>query len=337
MSFYTAASLAREARFEALYDPAQLQARQEEIIGGGAGVILFNRPVLYAIILSPLSLLPYDRAFLVWLVLNSVALVGCWVWAIRSFGCQAAVFGVLYPPALLGVAHGQDCAILLCLATGAFVLAGRNRPLWSGALLGMGLFKFHLFLLWPLAIVVRRDWKMLTGFGLSGGAVWLAPSLAMGWSSYLRLLASHEADVLALSAHKQISVWGLTANFGIVPIWWSTALAAVVVLFVLPGIRKAGPPGLFRGAISGSLAVAPHLYGYDATMLLLPLWQSMFQDGRGLVKQGARLLALPPVWAFLAFEPPFAGIVSASVLALTLLAAIAPARPLVENGQEPTG
>jgi hypothetical protein len=331
LSFYSAASLARQGRFDALYNPSRLLARQNEIVGGTGGVILFNRPLPYATLLAPLSWLPYDRAFLAWLALNSTCLLGCWLWAVRQFGHQAVLFGALYPPVLLGVAHGQDCALLLCLATAAYILAKRGRAPLSGALLGLGLFKFHLFLLWPLAMVLRRNWRMLTGFCLTGGAVWLLPTLAMDGSSYLKLLASPEADVLALSAHKQVSVWGLLANGNATSVGWGIALAAVLSMLVLLRVGEASTEGLFATVISGSLAVAPHVYGYDAAILLLPLWLTMFHGG-GLAKQGARLLALPPIWAFLAFDPPLTGVTAACVLGYVVLAASPGKLARIESG-----
>lgn len=43
------------------------------------------------------------------------------------------------------------CAFWIVL--GAYALAGRERHFSSGAILGLGLIKFHLFLLWPLALL----------------------------------------------------------------------------------------------------------------------------------------------------------------------------------------
>jgi hypothetical protein len=43
----------------------------------------------------------------------------------------------------------------------AYVLAEKKREFWSGLALGAGLFKFHLFFLWPLALASQKRWKML--------------------------------------------------------------------------------------------------------------------------------------------------------------------------------
>ena len=54
---------------------------------------------------------------------------------------------------------------MLLILIGAYVLAERGRPFWSGAVLGLALQKFHLLLLLPPAMLLRRQNRMLFGFG----------------------------------------------------------------------------------------------------------------------------------------------------------------------------
>src|SRR5208283_650713 len=103
-------------------------------------------------------------AFWVWIVLQSALLIGCWVWGFRRFGANALVFAAFSLPGPLGIASGQDCVVLLVLFIIAFALTERGKPLAGGAVLALMLIKFHLILLWPVALLLQRRWRMLGGF-----------------------------------------------------------------------------------------------------------------------------------------------------------------------------
>ena len=46
---------------------------------------------------------------------------------------------------------------MLLILIGSYVLAERGKPFWSGAVLGLALQKFHLLLLLPPAMLLRRS------------------------------------------------------------------------------------------------------------------------------------------------------------------------------------
>ena len=74
-------------------------------------------------------------------------LIGTWAWAFRRWGADALIFGSMYLPTALGIAHGQDCVLILAIVLGVYALADREQHFLSGMVLGAGLIKFHLFLL----------------------------------------------------------------------------------------------------------------------------------------------------------------------------------------------
>src|SRR5260370_30023020 len=118
--------------------------------------LLVVRPPFYAVVLASLALMAYVTAFWVWVALQSALLVGCWYWAYRRWGPDALIFGALFLPTALGIASGQDCVMMLAILIGAYVLCERERELPAGAVLALGMIKFHLFLLWPLIFVLQR-------------------------------------------------------------------------------------------------------------------------------------------------------------------------------------
>ena len=130
LNLYTGSSLAREGRFTELYDINTQLSRERELLGEVAELVPFVRPHFYALLLAPLSLLPYDAAFWFWIVLQTALLVACWVWARRRFGPDALIFCCLYFPTVGGILVGQDCIFLTVILIVASVFAER----WEGLL-----------------------------------------------------------------------------------------------------------------------------------------------------------------------------------------------------------
>ncbi len=159
LNIYTGSSLAREGRFAELHDQQVQLSREKEFFPQASELIPFVRPAFYAALLAPLSLIPYESALWCWLLLQFLLLVGCWLWASRKFGSDALIFGALYYPTAHGISSGQDSSVMLLILIGAYVLAERGRPFWSGAVLGLALQKFHLLLLLPVAMLIGRQKK----------------------------------------------------------------------------------------------------------------------------------------------------------------------------------
>src|SRR5205823_14117802 len=179
----------------------------------------------YAAILAPLALIPFRAAFWVWLSLQTILLMACWRWAYRRWGPDALIFGALYLPTALGIAHGQDCVIMLAILIVSYELAERGKWYASGAAVGLGLIKFHLFLLWPTA---RR---MLAGLALVAASEALISLLLAGptgFIQYARLLQKKDIEHLNPSPELMINVHGLAINLGFPNI--RIALVAVVLV-----------------------------------------------------------------------------------------------------------
>ena len=86
------------------------------------------------------------------------------IWAVRRFGWDALFFVCLNYPVGLGIVNCQDSAWMLVLLIIGFTLAEKGRDFWSGAVLGLGLIKFHLWLVYLPAMLVCRRSKMALGY-----------------------------------------------------------------------------------------------------------------------------------------------------------------------------
>ncbi len=324
LSFYTGSTLVRQASAEDLYDQ-ELQFRtQQELVPTNSELIPFIRPVYYALLLVPLSLLSFGTAFWAWLGLQAIVLFLCWGWAARKFGSDALILGAMYFPAAVGITHAQDSSFMLAIVIGAYALEERGRSFWSGVVLGLGLIKFHLFLLVPLVVLFQRRYRMLVGFiatGVVAGLSFVVLAGFEGVTRYATLLSSGELKWLSPAPQLMINLRGVTANLGGNSTLFWVILVGLVVGLVVIASRGAPFWRWLSAAITGSVLVAPHGYAYDAAILLLPIWMLLFISRSRLSRVTALLLATPLPFFTLMAGPPWS--VLPALLVIMLLFALA--------------
>ena len=322
LSLYTGSSLARDGDFSQLFDQETQLRRERELVPATKELYPFIRPHFYAAILAPLSLIPFSAAFWVWLALHSVLLIGCWTWASERFGPDALIYGSLYLPTAVGIAHGQDCVFLLVIVIAAYIAADRHKDRTAGALLAIGLIKFHLLFLVPVAMVLRRKWRLLQGFCAVAALEVAVSAVVSGWSGmkqYVDLLLAKDIQRLSPSPELMINVHSIPRNFGIDQPAISALSVALVIGLVVVGVRGAPLWRWLSVALVGSLLVPPHVYGYDASMLLLPVWLALFLSKKLWTRLMALALGAPPVF-FLSMAGSPWSVLPALVLLLFLMA-----------------
>jgi len=307
LNLYTGASMALRGDFAHLHSPVAQFEQERRLVPDLPVLVPFVRPPLYALLLAPLALLPYGVAFWVWLTFQSLLLFGCWAWAFFRWGPDALIFGALFLPTALGIASGQDCVVLLVLVIATYSLSEKGHPLGSGLALGLGLIKFHLFLLWPVALIVQKRWRMLLGSCIALTAE-LAVSLCLsgptGLRTYFDLLRNKNIERLSPSPELMINVHSLVLNLGISSLVVRACFIALVAVLVIAASRHAPLWRWIAAASLGSLLIPPHVYGYDAALLLLPLWLAIFCSADRWTRTIAALVATPlPYLANLAGGP----------------------------------
>lgn len=299
LNLYTGATLAAEGRFAELHDPDVQFALERELVSGVEELVPFVRPQFYALLLSPLSLFSLDTAMAVWLCLHSALLLGLWYWGARTFGADALILGAMFLPAALGIAHGQDGVLMMTVVAGSWTLARKGRDGLAGAVLALGLAKFHLLLCVPLALVLARRWIMLRGFALSGAGLAVFSVVLGGWTGaekYVALLRMKDLRRLSPSPELMINVHSIAANFDL----GGRGLSAVLVCFTLAllavAVWKAPLERLYPAMLAASLLVPPHVYAYDAALLLPALWLTCFRAESRFAKMTSGVLVSPVVY-----------------------------------------
>jgi hypothetical protein len=338
LNLYTGASLARDGAFARMHAPQIQLQREQEYDPQLKELVPFVRPPFYALLLIPLAWLPFGPAFWAWLAVQAAVLIGTWGWAFRRWGADALIFGSMYLPTALGIAHGQDCVLILAIVLGVYILANREQHFLSGMVLGAGLIKFHLFLLWPVMLLIQRRWRMLAGACAAvtlEALVSLALAGPSGIAKYVALLRRTDLRHLSPSPELMIDVRGLAINLGIDHIAITGLLIAIAVILTIAACWRAP---LWRGvaaASAGSLLVAPHVYGYDAGLLLAGLWLAIFESRGQAGAQGPRIMAavlLTPVPMLLSLG----GSPWAAATPLALLAFLGSLAWMSRNPQETT-
>jgi hypothetical protein len=134
---------------------------------------------------------------------------------------------------------------------------------------------------------------------------------------------------------------GLTENLGIQsPLVIAAIIGAIFLIFAF-AVYKAPLWKMFAVTAVASLLVAPHVYGYDATLLLLPFLLTIFNSQLAGAKIAATLLCTPLPFGFALAGKPYAIVASASLVIFLVLLAIDRAdslsSPRSVRGSSPSG
>ena len=270
---FAAATVGLRSGYSHLYD---LAAQNVAIEGLGAGFNPqpFISPPPLAWLVTPLLVLPFEAALVVWTVLLLAALV--WTWYLLAPGARfaraahlALLLGVF--PVAFGVMVGQPGAWVAAAVATAWWLIRHDRPVWAGVVLSLILLKPQLALLVPVCLLV-------SGHGRTFGA-WLVATLLIGLVALALLGPDGLARYRDVLAQTQTPAWDITRRYsisgplGLGPILTVTQVVVVGVTLLAAWRRRGGGPELPMAAgIVGSLLATPYLGFQDFLMLIVAGW-----------------------------------------------------------------
>jgi hypothetical protein len=303
--FYVIGSIAREGRWNELFDMNAQHARAKSIAPGSQELLYVpvESPQI-ALLVAPLTVFGYTTALAIWLTLGAAIYAACCValWrdapALHSYHDAFIAAGAACPAFFVAVLHGQTAWFSLACSVGALAAFRRGRDFVAGLALGLLIFKPHWAVVAAIVCACVREWRAVAGV-IVAAAVELALSTAVVgmnvMAMYARVLRDLPAIADLLEPQRGDSLRGFVQLFVPSP---SMALllyaaAALVTLLIRARIWRLGAPLDLRLAVLmiALVLVSPHVNAYDL-LLLAPvsamLAQSCLESGDDTVRGGCR-------------------------------------------------
>ncbi len=291
-----------------LYDLATLHARQVALGMPPGNQNPFPYPPMFILLLWPLSLLPYEAAYLAW----SAGTLGLFVWAVMATCSRLplCVLGVIVAPVSVAtVVAGQSGFLSAALITAGIRLAG-SRPILGGVLLGILTYKPQLGLLVPIALVSAGHWPAFRAACATAFALALVATLAFGWAvwpAWLSMLPVYaeifDQETAGLKLMPTVMANLLLAGVTLPVAKGVQAVAAAAVAIVVWRCFRRNPGRLAAAALLvGTFLATPHAFVYDMPMVAAAL--ALFIEARtraGASSSLAEVLILILAFVFPAF------------------------------------
>jgi alpha-1,2-mannosyltransferase len=270
---YGAALVGIRNGYGRLYD-LEAQRSAIESLGAGFNPQPFISPPPLAWLATPLLLLPFPVALIIWTVLLLAALGWTWYLLAPSSGLAkvanlALLLGVF--PVAFGVMVGQPGALVAAAVATAWWLMRREHPVWAGVALTLIVLKPQMAFLVPICLLA-------SGHARTFGA-WFAASLVIGLVALLLLGPDGVARYRDVLAQTQTPAWDITRRYSISgPIGIGPLLNVTqVVVVAIAGVaawrhRRDGPEIPIAAGILGSLLATPYLGFQDFVMLVVAAW-----------------------------------------------------------------
>jgi len=270
---YGAALVGIRNGYSRLYD-LDAQRAAIESLGPSFNPQPFISPPPLAWLVTPLVLLPFGVALVIWTVLLLAALG--WTWylvapsgGLAKFAHLALLLGVF--PVAFGVMVGQPGALVAAAVATAWWLMRREHPVWAGLALSLVVLKPQMAFLVPICLLV-------SGHARTFGA-WFAASLVIGLVALLLLGPDGVARYRDLLAQTQTPAWDITRRYsisgpiGLGPLLNMTQVVVVAIAVIAAWRhRHDGPEIPIAVGIVGSLLATPYLGFQDFVMLVVAGW-----------------------------------------------------------------
>jgi hypothetical protein len=275
VNVWAAGQLMRDGDPAAAYDwPAHKAAEVKAVGHDFDGYYGWHYPPTFLFAAAALATLPFLTAAVLWLVAT------LWAYAAALCGILGGRTGVLvalgFPAAIWNVTAGQNGFLTAALIGGTLGLLER-RPALAGICLGLLTYKPQFGLLFPIALIADRQWRViavasLTAIGL-GFLAWLAFGSA-AWQAFAQWMPVTSRVVLG----EGLADWGrLQSLFGVVRshggseqlAWIVQALGSITVTAGVVWVWRSRFAFHLKAAAlaAGTLLVTPYVYMYDLVIL----------------------------------------------------------------------
>lgn len=338
--FYTAGYMIRTRQANKLYDFSHVRRSQIERVATDNGAVPFLHPALEAVLFVPFSYLPYESAYLSWAAVN-LAILGCictllrpTVRSLTALGPQWILPGLLigFMPVTFAIFAGQDSLLLVLVLVLAFRRVHAHE-FNAGILMGLGCFRFQVFIPILLLFLLWRNIRIVAGWVLSASLVFGISALMAGIGAerqYIELLEKMLGVSFSELLIRMPNLRGLllAQGMGKMPL---LLLSSIIFLLVFAKGKRENSEKRLLLAISTSCLLTPYMFLHDLSMLALPVLLAM--DEAVETQRWTRLVMLSGVmflFSALWFTPDhfyFGAMFTSALLCLQLA-------PIAENFRE---
>jgi len=285
---YAAGKYVLEGKPAAPFDWPLQHKKEQEIFGEQTPFYGWHYPPIFLFLAGLLASLPYLAALALW-QLSTLAL---YLTSIRAILPRKEIWlpALAFPAVLINIAHGHNGFLTAALIGGGLWLLDR-RPVASGILFGLMIYKPQFGVLIPLALAAGGYWRAFFAAGVTVLALCAASYFAFGseaWIAFAESTRMTREIVLErgdTGFHKIQSVFAAIRLLGgSIPVAYAAQGAVfIAVAVVLAWLWRSRNPLALKasGLIAGSMLATPYLLDYD---LMIAAPAIAFLVAHGLVK-----------------------------------------------------
>jgi hypothetical protein len=282
VNYWSGAFLAFQGRVAEIYDFAAFHAFEQSITAQSIQYYHYSYPPVLPLLTLPLAFIPYVPALFVWLGATWYAFYR----ALKLTGHAGALLRSLAVPALfINAVGGQNGAMTAALLGGGLLLVDR-RPVVAGILFGVMIYKPHLAVMLPAALLAGRRWLVVFVTGATAALLVVTSVAVYGVDAWLRY--RHNIDVLRAVvledgtgvSHRMVSIFVFARHFGTgaaMSYAWQ-AVGALVAAFFIARTWWRDQPAHIRNAVLliGTCLATPYLQDYDLVVgAFVMVWLQM--------------------------------------------------------------
>ncbi len=215
-------------------------------------------------------------------------------------GRDGLLLALATPAVFINAYGGQNGTWTAALLGGGLCLIER-RPFIAGTLFGLMIYKPHLGLLIPVALMAGRQWRAIAGASVSAGALLLASLVLFGpelWRDYLQFGTLLRQTVLEQGAggwNCLVSVFAFARTFGadVAPAYALQAVTGLIAAAVvaMAWLRDAPAPIRYSSLILGAFFATPYLLDYDLVVCAFVVVWLMRPESLAYHSERAALIA----------------------------------------------
>jgi arabinofuranan 3-O-arabinosyltransferase len=312
INYWSAAFLTLHGRVAEIYDVHAFHAFEQSIAGPALGGYHYSYPPVMLLLSAPIGLIPYVPALFVWLGASWYAFYRVLKTVMRRQG--AVLLALAGPAVLVNAIGGQNGCWSAALLGGGLTLIER-RPYAAGVLFGTMIYKPHLAILVPVALLAGCKWRTFIAAGMTAAALLGLSLLLFGaeiWSEYFRnatvlrhvILEDNGVVTRMVSVFVAVRPLGASVETGYI----IQAVFALIACVAVAAVWLKDAPAGIRNAVLllGTCLATPYLQDYDlvfGVLVVAWLWQQpieRYPSERALQIAAALFLVLPLVAAPLA-------------------------------------